>query len=115
MTGQQSETSVAVVVETIKEFVNFHYEVELEEKRIGNTIHLKILGLHAPSAVMPGVGPARGMRIHPRRSGQMIIILTKPDGEENTFEFDIDQTAIRVIRLPDRPFAIFSPEPLPLN
>lgn len=110
---ERSGTSVVVVaVETIKEFVNFNYEILLEERKVGTTIHLKILGLHTPASVMPGVGPARGLRVHPQLEGLVSITVTKPDGEVNRFEFEIEKRSITIKKMPEEPFLRFSPNPI---
>ncbi len=113
---EQSGASVVVIaVETIKEFSSFNYEILLQERRDGSTIHLKILGLNTPTSVMPGVGPARGIRIHRQLEGRVAIIVSKPEGEANHFEFEVDKRTISLSQMPEQPFVIFSPDPVPFQ
>ena len=79
--------TVAVVIETLKEFVSFLYEVLLEDQRTENDISIKIMGLHAPVSVMPGSGPARGTRLYPSLSGTITMQIKKLGGKKNEFEF----------------------------
>jgi len=106
---------IAVVIETLKEFVSFMYEVLLEDQRTGNDITIKIMGLHAPVSVMPGTGPARGKRFYPSLSGTITMQIKKLSGEKNEFEFAITRTAVTLVRSPRQPFIVFSPEPVPLE
>lgn len=106
---------VVVAVETIKEFVNFNYQILLEERKVGTTIHLKILGLHTPPSVMAGVGPALGIRVYAQLEGLVSIIVTRPDGEVNRFEFEIEKQSITMKKTPEEPFLTFSPDPIPFQ
>lgn len=107
--------SVAVVIETLKEFVSFRYEVLLEDQQTENEIRLRILGLHAPVSVMPGIGPARGIRFYPSLSGTVTIRVRKLDGKENEFVVTIGRTSVSLVRSPRHPFILFSQEPLTLE
>lgn len=106
--------ALAVVVETTKEFVSFHYEVLLHDQKIGNTITLKILGLHTPMSVMPGVGPARAFRIFEHRSGTVTLVVHSPDGDENVYKLARRSSVIDVLEAPTRPFILFSTQPVAL-
>lgn len=107
--------SVAIAIETLKEFVSFRYEVLLEDQRIENGIHLRILGLNAPLSVMPGTGPARGVRFYTSLSGPVTIHVKKLDGEMNEFAVSIGRTAVSLVRSPKQPFVLFSTEPVTLQ
>lgn len=107
--------SVAVVIETLKEFVSFRYEVLLEDQRIENEIHIRILGLHAPVSVMPGTGPARGIRFYTTLSGPATIHVKKLDGEKNEFAVMIGRTSVSLVRSPRQPFVFFSTDPVTLE
>lgn len=105
---------VAVVVETVKEFVSFAYEVLLEDQQEGRVITLKILGLHAPVSVMPGVGPARGFRFYEGLSGRLTFAVTKLNGERNEFECSINERTVVLRQSPPEPFILFSTDSINL-
>ncbi len=50
------------LVQTIKEFTSFNYEILLDAVMRERLIQLKILGLRTTPLIMPGVGPAKGHR-----------------------------------------------------
>ena len=112
---ETGKKSIALVVETLKEFVSFRYEVLLEDKRADNDIHVRILGLHAPVSIMPGTGPARGIRFYDSLSGTIGIHIKKFDGEMNEFAVTIGRTAVSLVRSPRDPFILFSLEPVTLE
>lgn len=112
---RQSTKGVVFSIETVKEFVSFQYEVLLEEERNGHEISFRILGLHTPTSVMPAVGPARGVRIFENLKGKYRIRIAKPDGPEDEFLLRVDNTVVELIQSPDRPFIVFSNEPIPLS
>jgi hypothetical protein len=114
LNDRSATPTIAVVVETTKEFVNFHYEVLLNDQKIGTTITLKILGLHTPLSVMPGVGPARSFRTYEHRSGAIKLVVHSPDGDENVYVLTRRSAAIEVIEAPANPFILFSTQPVAL-
>jgi hypothetical protein len=114
LNDRDAKPAIAVVVETTKEFVSFHYEVLLHDQKIGNTITLKILGLHTPMSVMPGVGPARAFRVYEHRSGTINLVVHSPDGDENVYKLTRRSSAINIIEAPMHPFILFSTQPIAL-
>ncbi|MEX2116566.1 MAG: hypothetical protein WEB37_06750 [Bacteroidota bacterium] len=111
---RHTKPAVAVVIETTKEFVNFHYEILVSDRQIGNTVTVKILGLHTPMSVMPGVGPARAFRVYEYSPGTITIIIQSPDGDENVYKLTLRTSSIDVVEAPSRPFILFSPQPVRL-
>ncbi len=114
LNDRDAKPAIAVVVETTKEFVSFHYEVLLHDQKIGNTITLKILGLHTPMSVMPGVGPARAIRVYEHRSGAINLVVQSPDGDENVYKLTRRSSSIDVNEAPSDPFILFSTQPIEL-
>ncbi|MEX1139615.1 MAG: hypothetical protein WEB33_03390 [Bacteroidota bacterium] len=108
------KSAIAVVVETTKEFVNFHYEVLISDKKIGNTLTVKILGLHTPMSVMPGVGPARAFRVYEHSSGTLTVVVHSPDGDENIYKLNLRRASPEVQGAPSHPFILFSSQPVEL-
>lgn len=115
-TDERTRTAgTAVVVETVKEFVSFSYEVLLEDHLDGQTVSLKILGLHAPVSVMPGVGPARGHRFYEHLSGRRTFVVTKLNGDRNEFVCSIGPRTVELHKSPEEPFILFSTDPISLT
>ena len=106
----ESKPALALVVETTKEFVNFHYELLLADERNGKDITLKILGIHTPRSVMPGVGPARGVRRYEDLSGGVKVTLRNPDGEACTFRINVRKASVELVEYPPHAFVLFSTE-----
>ncbi|HEX9614858.1 MAG TPA: hypothetical protein VGA55_05105 [Bacteroidota bacterium] len=112
--NSESKPVLVFVVETTKEFVNFHYELLLADERNGKDITLKILGIHTPRSVMPGVGPARGVRRYENLSGPVSVTMRNPDGEANTFRINVRKSSIELMDSPPHPFVRFSTETIEL-
>lgn len=109
-----SKPGIALVVETTKEFVSFHYEVLIADTKVGKTITVKILGLHTPMSVMPGVGPARAFRVYEYSSGVLTVIVQSPDGAENVYKLNMRPASPEVREAPAHPFVLFSSQPIGL-
>lgn len=114
LNDRTSKPEIALVVETTKEFVSFHYEVLIADEKVGNTITVRILGLHTPMSVMPGVGPARAFRLYEHTSGMLTVIVQSPDGAENTYTLNMRPASPEVRGAPAHPFILFSSQPVEL-
>ena len=101
------------LVQTIKEFTSFNYEILLEAGVQERAIHLKILGLRTTPLIMPGVGPARGRRDFTNLRGSYDLDVMKLDGETNQFHLDVSSSKIVVKGTPLHPFIIVSTKPVP--
>ena len=95
---------VLFVVQTVKEFGSFHYEVVLSGKREQNTVELSIEGLNTPTVVMPGQGSARGKRFFEGLQGRFDLKIRKPNGNANEFGLEVLTETIRVTSSPPHPF-----------
>ncbi len=106
------KSSVAFLVRTVKEFTSFNYEILLEASIAERTIRLKILGLRTTPLIMPGIGPARGMREFENLRGSLTLSVIKPDGETNEFHLSVSSSHITLDGSPLRPFILVSNEPV---
>lgn len=106
---------LALVVETAKEFVSFHYEVLLADETDRNAVTLRILGIHAPRSVMPGVGPARGFRLYEGLKGTVTLTVRNVDGDENMFRLRLRPSSVHLLSAPPDPFIAFTTEPVELS
>lgn len=108
------KNAVAVVIETVKEFVSFPYEVLLSDERSSTGVEIKILGLHAPRSVMPGTGHARGFRLYERLPNPFSLMILSPDGAADEFTLKVGSREVVIIRSPKESFLEFSTEPVEL-
>jgi hypothetical protein len=99
---------VVFLVQTTKIFVNFKYEILLEDKIDGREINLRITGLHVPELLMPQTGPAQGRRDYTHLEGTYHLIVTKQDKTVNEFSVHISPTAIDITQKPKTPFILIS-------
>ncbi len=104
LSEQTKDNAVMVLVQTTQVFVNFNYEIllhsEIKERRI--TIHIR--GLHAPSLVLPAMGPARGKLELPLVRGRYALVIRKLQREINEFQVEFLPKQIRVQESPENPF-----------
>lgn len=101
------------LVQTVKEFTSFNYEILLDAVMRERLIQLKILGLRTTPLIMPGVGPAQGHRDFVKLQGTYSLSVIKLNGETNDFEVEIDSTHIDIRGNPAHPFIIISNTPVP--
>jgi hypothetical protein len=107
-----SEKGVVLAVETLEIFTSFRYEILLEDKREGNTIEFKIVGLHAPAMLMPGKGPARGSRSYTGLQGRYRIHIHRMDKEINKFQVEFSPKKIKILDDPNKSFIFARVDPL---
>lgn len=104
--------SVAFLVRTVKDFTSFNYEILLDASIQERTIRLKILGLRTTPLIMPGIGPAQGIREFENVRGSYTLHIVKPDGEINEFQLNVTSSQITLDGSPLRPFILVSNEPV---
>ena len=103
------------LVQTIKEFTSFNYDILLDVTIQDRTIQLKILGLRTNALTMPGVGPAQGRIDFTDLHGSYQLHVVKLDGEANEFQVDLTPSTIVVTGSPDSPFITVSHKPVSLQ
>lgn len=108
-------TNIVFLVQTVKEFTNFKYEILLNGKRNGKSLELNILGLRTTPLIMPGVGPAIGRKDFPNLRGSYALTVTKLDGEVNQFQLELTAKKITVQQPPQHVFIRVSTETVSLN
>lgn len=109
---ETNKTGIALVVQTVREFVSFKYEIPIESTMTGTAIFLKIHGLRVPEDLVPGKGRAKGFVIHQRLKGAYDLVVTNVDGMENRFAVNIQPSEIVVKALTRKPFIVPSSEPV---
>jgi len=96
------------LVQTVKEFTSFNYEILLDVAIQDRTIQMKILGLRTTPLIMPGVGPARGRRDFTNLHGSYQLNVFKLDGETNEFQVNLTPSSISISGTPASPFITVS-------
>jgi hypothetical protein len=109
------KTLLIFLVQTIKEFTSFSYEILLDASVQEKAIQLKILGLRTTPLIMPGIGPALGRRDFSGLRGSYELNVIKLDGETNQFQLDVASSRLAIKGTPTRPFILVSTKPLPLQ
>lgn len=107
---QTQQPHVTLLVRTVKEFVNFGYEIILADTVRDGAIDLVIHGLHAPAMIMPGSGPAYGVRFYPNLTGRHAVSVTKSNRATDRFLVEISADTIELIESPKNPFVHFTTE-----
>ena len=100
------QQGIVLAVETVEIFTNFRYDIILEDKRNGNEIDLKIIGLHAPTMLMPGKGPALGKREYFDLNGIYTVRINKMDKDLSEFSIQISPDRIFIKKHPNNSFII---------
>ncbi len=93
------------LIETVKQFSNFNYEVVVEDHRLDDTTIWSLHGLRTPELSMPSFGAAHFRKVYFDVKGKHTFILRKIDGEENHFELRISPSSVSIISSPEDPFA----------
>ncbi|HLP16071.1 MAG TPA: hypothetical protein VK470_07430 [Bacteroidota bacterium] len=92
------------LVETVKQFTNFNYQILIEESFQRRTVTWKIHGLSAPAMSMPAVGGAKYHKIYFDLNGTVHFTIFKKDGQENTATLKVTPAGVKVVQLPEHPF-----------
>lgn len=103
------------LVQTIKEFTSFNYEILLDVAVKDRAIHLKILGLQTTPLLMPSVGPARGRRDFTDLAGSYVLKIMKFDGQMNEFQLEVSPSKLEIKGAPASPFITASNKPVALQ
>jgi hypothetical protein len=101
------------LIETVKQFSNFSYEVVVEETFDGSRLTWALHGLRAPELLMPSFGGAVYRKVHYELKGTYTFTLKKIDGVVNEFTMKIHPTSVLVKDFVGKPFvSIYTSEPL---
>jgi hypothetical protein len=106
---------IVFLVQTTRIFVNFRYEILLEDEIIDKEIRLNIKGLHVPELLMPQTGPAQGRRDFKKLEGAYQLVVIKQDKMINEFLVKISTETIHILEKPKTPFIIVSSDPVNLS
>ena len=98
----------AFIVQTVREFVSFSYDIPLESTIVGQEIKINIGGLRVPENLVPGKGQARGIYYHRRLKGTYDVLVTNVDEAVNRFEVTFGPNTTEVKKASRKPFIVYS-------
>ena len=103
-TEREKQTVILVALRTVNEFNNFLYEIVVEPELSDRTLRLNIHGLRAPQVTIPGTGPAKFMTEYTNLNGMYSVVVSKPNGGENSYDVSIAKEKVSVERSPRNKF-----------
>ena len=92
----QKKHAIRFSLETTKQFSNFNYRIDVDDRIEGKKILWNLHGLRAPLLSMPSHGAAQCTREYEGLKGKILFGLVKRDGEEITVGVSILKSAISV-------------------
>ncbi len=92
------------LIETVKQFSNFSYEIVVDEKWDGNRLSWILHGLRAPELLMPSFGGAQYRKVYFDLKGAYTFALMKVDGEFNEITLKILPTSVAIKDFAGTPF-----------
>ncbi|HTY10145.1 MAG TPA: hypothetical protein VMF88_03635 [Bacteroidota bacterium] len=92
------------LIETVKQFSSFSYEVVVEETREEKRLTWALHGLRAPELLMPSFGGAQFKKVYFDLKGTVTFILKKIDGEANEFKVKLSPSSAAVQSVSGKPF-----------
>ena len=109
---KEREKKFVTVIElqTVQEFSNFRYDIVVQDTVEDDVLYLNIRGLRAPQPIMPAVGPALFRKEYADLVKVRKIIVTKIDGEKNSFLVSISRKDVKVKRSPPEKFVELVPQ-----
>jgi hypothetical protein len=103
----------AFLIETVKQFSSFSYEVVVEETRTDNHLSWSLHGLRAPELLMPSFGGAQFHKVYFDLKGSYTFTLKKIDGDLNEFGLKILPTSVVTMDFAGKPFvSVYTSEAL---
>ena len=101
------------LIETVKQFSNFSYEVVVEETRDEKLLTWALHGLRAPELLMPSFGGAQFKKVYFDLKGTYTFVLKKIDGEVNEFKIKFLPSSVAVQNTVGTPFvSVYTSEAL---
>jgi hypothetical protein len=92
------------LLETVKSFASFRYDLSVEETIDKKTITYRVLGLKTPHLSLPASGHARFMREYEDLQGTYDVVIEGLDGKVNSFSVRIAPQQVRLMSKPAHTF-----------
>jgi len=97
---RKQRKTTRVVLETVKSFASFKYELTVEERITDNSISFAVKGLRAPQLSLPASGPARFVKEYDDLSGSYDVTVQGLDGKICTLAIRIRSDEVKLLRPP---------------
>ena len=92
------------LLETVKSFASFRYDLSVEETLDKKTIRYRVLGLKTPHLSLPATGHAQFTREYDDLKGTYEVVVEGLDGKTNTFSVRIAPQQVRLMSSPTQSF-----------
>jgi hypothetical protein len=92
------------LLETVKSFASFRYDLSVEETVDKKTIKYRVLGLKTPQLSLPATGHAQFMREYDNLKGTYQVVIEGLDGKVNSFSVRIAPQQVRLVSTPSQSF-----------
>jgi hypothetical protein len=92
------------LLETVKSFASFRYDLSVEETLDKKTIRYRVLGLKTPHLSLPSPGHAQFMREYDNLKGTYDVVIEGLDGKTNSFSIRIAPQQVRLMSPPTQSF-----------
>lgn len=99
------------ILETVKAFATFRYELSVATDVTDKEIRLHVLGFRTPHLSLPAAGPARYEQEFETLSGTYDVTVRGIDGRTDTFGVRFAPGEVELLRSPRHPFVQVSTDP----
>jgi hypothetical protein len=102
--AQSPAGKTLVVLETVREFASFRYDLAVTEEKNGQSMRYTVTGLRPPDLSLPSSGPAQFFREYSGLSGTCEFIVVGLDHRTNSFLVRIGKRTAALLQSPEDPF-----------
>ncbi len=95
---RKQKYTTRVVLETVKSFASFRYELTVRETITDNAIRYEVLGLNAPQLNLPASGPASFANEYDALTGTYTVSVEGLDGKTSSGRVRITPTKVIVLK-----------------
>lgn len=110
VTERTQRPTTLFLLETVKAFATFRYELSVDTQVSDDTIHIKVLGFRTPRLSLPSSGSARYEREFEHLDGTYAVTLQGIDGRSNTFTVRFAPGEVEVLKKPRSSFVVLTTE-----
>ena len=96
--------SFVFTLRTVEEFQSFQYLISVDTIIREEQIRFDIRGLKTPGVNLPRSGPATFSKEFSHLMGRYEIVVSKPDGQENSFLINVRGNSAAIERMPRKKF-----------
>jgi hypothetical protein len=104
LTEHTQRMTTMLVLETVKAFATFRYELSVEEHIQPPSLRFVVAGFKTPQLDLPSSGPAQYRAVFEGLDGVYEVTVEGIDGRVNTFSLRIAPAEVSVLKTPRKPF-----------